>query len=70
MMVDSSGRIDTYFGHHCSSADGGTVIVSGPNLIGTSYEGGVESVRAVFSKAFKHQKTEKAGASNGDKPPN
>jgi hypothetical protein len=69
MLLDSTGRIDTYFGHHCSSADGGAVIVSGPNLIGAYYEGGVESVRSAFSKAFKHQKTEQAGASDGDKPP-
>lgn len=67
MMMDSSGRIDTYFGHHCSGGDGGNVIV--PNLMGSYYEKGMESVRAAFSKAFKHQGTEQAGASDGDKPP-
>lgn len=64
MLLDSHGRIDTYFGHHCSSGDGGRVIVSDPNKLEPYYEGGVEGVRAVFSKAFKHQKTEQFAAGN------
>ena len=56
MLLDSSGRIDTCFGHHCSSGDGGSLVVSGLN--GSFYEGGIEGVRAVIAKAFKLQKTE------------
>lgn len=70
VIMDSSGRIDTYFGHHCSSADGGVVLVPGTTIFGGYYEGGVESVRQAFAKSFKHQKTEQAPRSDGDKPPN
>ena len=65
MLLDSTGRIDTYFGHHCSSADGGKIVFSEPGLFGDFYEGGIEIVRAAFDKAFKHQKTEQAAAPNG-----
>jgi hypothetical protein len=65
MLLDSFGRIDTYFGHHCTRVDGGKVMVSEPGITNEYYEGGVESVRTAFAKAFKFQKTEQAASRNG-----
>jgi len=62
VLLGSDGRIDTYFGHHCSSRDGGSMML--PGLDGPFYEGGEEGVRVRFAKAFKHQKTEQAGGGN------
>lgn len=69
LLLDSTGTLDTYYGHHCSSGNGGRVGISVPGFSTDYYEGGIEIVRAAFKKAFKHQKTEQAGPSGGDKPP-
>lgn len=73
VLMDSSGRIDVYFGHHCSTVDGGTVILSSSGLsiwsLDSFYER-IDDVRRAFEKSFHHQRTEHAAASDGDKPPN
>ncbi len=63
ILLDSSGRIDTYFGHHCSSGDGGSLVVTGLN--GPFYDGRIDGVRADIAKAFKLQNTEQVVGGNG-----
>ena len=64
VLLDSDGAISTYFGHHCSSVDGGTMIVPGAHFYSGIYEGGIKAVRADFDKTFKHHRTEAAAASD------
>lgn len=62
VLLGSDGQIDGYFGHHCRrNEDGGTLILSPspPNYwTGGPYFNGLEEVRQVFGKSFKHQRTE------------
>lgn len=60
VLMGSDGRIDGYYGHHCSKADGGTVILSAKGL--GQWNGGrfyerFDEVRAAFDESFKHQRT-------------
>lgn len=72
VLMGSDGRIDGYFGHHCSKVDGGTVIVGSKGLrlwSGGTFYGRFNEVRDAFNSTFKHERTEQVGASDGDKPP-
>jgi hypothetical protein len=67
VLMGSDGRIDGYFGHQCSKRDGGTVMVvpKEPSYwSGGTYFCGLEGVRQVFGKTFKHQRTEQAVSGN------
>lgn len=68
VLMGSDGRIDGYFGHHCSHVDGGTVFPSGKGMSlwhgGDFYEQ-FNEVRDAFGASFKHQRTEQAVPPNG-----
>lgn len=61
VIMDSTGRIDGYFGHHCSRLDGGPIIAGSERLTGVLFER-ADDVRALLEKGtFHHQITEQAG---------
>jgi len=70
VLMDSTGRIDGYFGHHCSKSDGGTVGISSRwHLIwrgGDSSFEKTEDVRQAFDHTFSHQNTEQIAAADRD----
>lgn len=73
LLMGSDGRIDGYFGHHCSKVNGGKVGLSASghrHWHGGDFYERFNEVRDAFAASFKHQRTEQAVPSEGDPPTN